>query len=142
MAETRNLRMTVQYDGTDFAGYQVQPGTRTVQGVLQEAFRRLTGEEVRAHAAGRTDAGGHALGQVVSVHTSTALPCSVVERGLNALLPPDVAVRSVQEAGPEFHARFSAQSRSYVYFVYNSRTPAPLWRRYSYHVTGALDTGT
>jgi tRNA pseudouridine38-40 synthase len=99
----------------------------------------LTGEEVRAHAAGRTDAGVHALGQVASVTTRSALSCEVIGRALNALLPPDVAVSKVEDAPPGFHARFSALSRDYRYVVYNARTPAPLWRRYSYHVTSALD---
>ena len=140
MAEMRNLRLAVQYDGTDFAGYQAQPGTRTVQGVLQDSFRRLTGEDVRVHAAGRTDAGVHALGQVASLRTTTALSCTVVGRALNALLPADMAVRDVQDADADFHARFSARARRYLYLVYNDSRPAPLLRRYSYHVGTLLDT--
>jgi len=135
----RTLRLTVQYDGSDFAGYQLQSRARTVQGVLHEAFQRLTGEDVRANAAGRTDAGVHAMGQVVSVQTRTALAPQVVGRALNALLPADVAVSDTVDAPPGFHARYSALAREYRYVVYNGPTPGPLWRRYSYHVGDPLD---
>lgn len=135
----RTLRLTVQYDGSDFAGYQLQSRARTVQGVLHEAFQRLTGEDVRANAAGRTDTGVHALGQVVSVQTRTALAPQVVGRALNALLPADVAVSDTVDAPPGFHARYSALAREYRYVVYNGPTTGPLWRRYSYHVGDPLD---
>ncbi len=139
MDDLRNLRLVIQYDGTDFAGYQVQVGQRTVQGVLHDAFHSLTGEQARVHAAGRTDAGVHAIGQVASVSVRSTLSCAVIIRALNALLPGDVAVTQVDDAPPGFHARFSAHSRSYRYVVYNAPQPAPLWRRYSYHVRGYLD---
>ena len=135
----RNVLLVLEYDGTDFHGFQLQTGQRTVQGDLEAALRRITGESIRVAGAGRTDAGVHAAGQVASFRTASALPTARLLRALNAVLPPDVAVRTGREVPPEFHARFSARRRSYRYSIWNAEAPAPLLRRYTYHLQGSLD---
>lgn len=131
--------MLVAYDGADFSGFQRQPGERTVQGVLEDALTRLAGHSIRVRAAGRTDAGVHALGQVVSVQDDSLRP-DVVRRAMAGLLPSDVAVVDAQ-AGPDgFDARHSARSRSYVYLVWCGEAPHPLYRRYSLWARRTIDT--
>ena len=135
----RTIKLLLQYDGTDFFGWQIQPGKRTVQGVLRDALRRLTCEEIRVFGAGRTDSGAHAIGQVASFHTGSQLNVDVMKRALNALLPDDLSVISVEEMDKSFHARFSAKSRLYRYcFFCGDRIP-PFLRRYAFWVKGTLD---
>lgn len=114
---TQPLRLLVAYDGTKFSGYQIQPGPRTVQGVIESALEKLLREPVRVKAAGRTDAGVHALGQVVSIDDAGDLHPDVVMRAMPALLPSDVAVVDAQLGPVGFDARFSALWRSYVYLL-------------------------
>lgn len=113
----RVVRLLLEYDGTDFDGWQIQAEGRTVQGELTRALRILLREEVTVIGAGRTDAGTHALGQVAHFLTAGDLPVERIRRGLNGLLPPDVAVREVTEAPPGFHARYSALSKRYRYRI-------------------------
>jgi len=133
----RVLKLTIEYDGTEFAGWQVQPGARTVQGTLEEAFSKLEGVPVSVHGAGRTDSGVHALGQVAHVETGLVLPPDRVAGALNARLPDDVRIRSVEEAPEGFNARFSATMRSYVYVM--AVTESPLWRNRRWVVGRRLD---
>lgn len=133
----RNIRLELEYDGTDFAGWQVQPAKRTVQGVLEEAFADLVGGAVRVVGAGRTDAGVHALGQVSHTVCSITLPCPKIAAALNARLPEDVHVKSADDADPDFHARFSAVSRTYMYLI--GLSPSPIWRRHRLLVRSKLD---
>src|SRR5687767_2488815 len=105
---TRNLRLTIEYDGTDFSGWQRQVGQRTVQGLLEEKLRELLREPVDVRGAGRTDAGVHAEGQVATLAIVSNIPTGGLLRGLNTILPPDLAVVDVAEAAPGFDARFSA----------------------------------
>ena len=137
----RTLKLTVEYDGTDFSGYQRQgQGERTVQSVLEETLTRLVPrEEITLYGAGRTDIGVHALGQVISFHTESHLPIERWAIALNSLLPPDIAVARAEEAAPEFHARFSARQRTYGYLIWTRRTRSALWGRYSLHYRGELD---
>src|SRR5262249_6932873 len=107
-APGRVLRVVVGYDGTDFSGWQRQPGMRTVEGVLEEGIRALLGEEVFVRGAGRTDAGVHADGQVASFTLASRIPPHGLLKGLNSILPLDVALLEVAEAAPDFDARFSA----------------------------------
>src|SRR5437868_12196829 len=116
----RIIRMTLAYDGTEFAGFQAQGEQRTVQSVLEDALGRVTQETVRVAGAGRTDAGGHATGQVVSFRTESALPTATIQRAVNARLPEDVAVSAVAEAPAGFHARYSAWGRGYRYTIWNA----------------------
>jgi tRNA pseudouridine38-40 synthase len=135
----RILKVTVAYDGTGFAGWQVQPGMRTIQGELESAYSDLEGEPVRVHGSGRTDAGVHAIAQVAHVETSLSLPVAGVRGALNARLPEDVYIRLVEDAPEGFNARFSARRRSYVYLMAVERDP--LWRDRRWVVGKRLDTG-
>jgi tRNA pseudouridine38-40 synthase len=127
----RYFKATVEYDGTDFAGFQWQRGARSVQEALETAIAKRAGQAVRVAGAGRTDAGVHALGQVVSFGVETSIPLDRMALALNSALPADVSVRKVEEVSETFHARFSASSRLYTYLIQNRRTPSALWRRYS-----------
>jgi tRNA pseudouridine38-40 synthase len=132
-------RLIVEYDGTDFHGWQLQPGARTVQGELEGAVATLFGAHQRVTAAGRTDAGVHAAGQVVCFHAVRELPVDVVRRALNALTGPDLAVRAVECVGDEFDPRRHAASRRYLYRIWNRAEASPFWRRYSWRVSRQLD---
>jgi tRNA pseudouridine38-40 synthase len=136
------LRLVLEYDGTDFAGWQQQAqGERTVQGVLTEAFRTVCGGEPQVHGAGRTDAGVHARGQVAGVETATRLPPDELLRALNAHLPGDVAVRSLEVAAPGWHPRFAARRKRYRYAIWNGRVHSPLRERFFHWVPQPLDVG-
>lgn len=135
----RTLKLILAYDGTDFAGWQQQPGRRTVQGVLAAALRRLTGEEIQPIGSGRTDAGVHALGQAASFQTRSTLPAETIERALNALLPLDVRVLAARDAPPEFHAVRHARRKRYRYLIDDSSPQDPFLRRYAWQVRQPLD---
>ena len=127
------------YDGTAYHGWQFQPSLPTVQGALLAAARRCLGEDVRITGASRTDAGVHALGQVVSLTTAGTLAPVAVQAALNALLPPDVRVLEVVEARESFDARRAAAGKRYAYLVDNAPVAAPLLRRFAWHLPVALD---
>ncbi|MGH9650572.1 MAG: tRNA pseudouridine synthase A [Terriglobales bacterium] len=135
----RNLKIVLSYDGTDFSGWQVQPGRPTVQGVLAAALGRVTGEQVLPQGSGRTDAGVHALAQVASCVTESAIPAENLVRALNDLLLPSVRVLSVEEAPPEFHARLSAKAKTYRYRIFRGTICPPFLARYVYHHPFPLD---
>jgi tRNA pseudouridine38-40 synthase len=134
----RYVRATVAYDGTDFLGFQLQASGRTVQGVLESALGRLSGTETRVVGSGRTDAGVHAVGQVVAFYTSWRHDLTDLHRALNAVLPPDIAVSELTEAPDGWHPRFSAKWRHYRYTVLNSPWRSPLTRRNAHLVTQPL----
>lgn len=134
-----HLRATIEYDGTDFSGFQVQADRRSVQGELEAALLSIIPEHSRVVGAGRTDAGVHASGQVVGFTVDWAHPLEDLKRALNAMLPADVAVRELEEAEASFHARRSAKSREYRYTILNQPVRSPLARRYAYHLTEELD---
>jgi tRNA pseudouridine38-40 synthase len=135
----RNLKLIITYDGTDFSGWQRQPDRRTVQQVLEEAIGRLTGVEAPTNASGRTDAGVHALGQVVHFYTVSKHPTEVFVKALNAILPPDVRVKEACEMSQAFHATLDARSKMYRYVIDNSPIADPFQLRYAYHVYLPLD---
>jgi tRNA pseudouridine38-40 synthase len=133
------VRAVVAYDGTCYGGFQRQANAPSVQEALEAALGAVSGELGHVLAAGRTDAGVHAEGQVIAFDTQWRHGLDDLERALNAVLPQDVAVRDVEEVAPGFHPRYDALSRRYRYTVYNSATRWPLARQYSLHVAGALD---
>jgi tRNA pseudouridine38-40 synthase len=136
----RTFRLTLEYDGAEFEGWQIQPGgRRTVQGVLEIALARVTCERVRAVGSGRTDAGVHAEGQVASVRLETGLEPERLRRALNAVLPDDVAVRELAVAHDEFDARRDATGKLYRYSLWNAPDRAPLRRRRSLCLQRPLD---
>jgi tRNA pseudouridine38-40 synthase len=122
------LKLTLEYDGTDFRGWARQPGLRTVEGALRDALPEVLDNPAGLAVAGRTDTGVHALGQVVSLDADRAPPVARLPEALNAQLPQDVSVVAAEEAADDFHARFSARSRSYVYRIHRRRTPSPFER--------------
>jgi tRNA pseudouridine38-40 synthase len=131
--------MTLEYDGTGFRGWAAQPGLRTVEGTVREALSRVYPSWSELAVAGRTDTGVHALGQVASVEVDGGAPLERAAAALNAELPDDVAVVAAEEAPPDFHARHSAQARSYRYRVYRRREPSPFETRRAWWYPHALD---
>lgn len=135
----QNLKLTLAYDGTNYSGWQIQPDRPTVQGRLQEAIFRLTGEQVSVNCAGRTDAGVHALGQVVNFRTEARLPEERWLLGLQHFLPDDIAVREITPVPADFHATISAKRKSYRYVIYTSRLRDVFTRKYAWRISHALD---
>ncbi|EGK09777.1 tRNA pseudouridine(38-40) synthase TruA [Kroppenstedtia eburnea] len=127
------IKLTVAYDGTDFSGFQRQPGKRTVQGTLEETLTRVTGETISVTGAGRTDAGVHALGQVIHFETSVPIPTERWVRLLNASLPRDLLVTQAKEVPREFHARYDACWKHYRYTLDTCPIPDLFRRRYQTH---------
>jgi len=137
----RNLKVILSYDGTDFSGWQVQPGVDTVQGTLASAIGRITGENVLPQASGRTDAGVHALAQVVTFVTESVVPTENFGKALNDILPASVRVLAVAEMPPEFHARHSARAKTYRYRIYRDAICPPFLARYVWHYPYPLNEG-
>jgi tRNA pseudouridine38-40 synthase len=136
----RNIKLTLSYDGTDFNGWQTQPRQRTVQETLEKAIAALTGEErVRVNASGRTDAGVHAVGQVVNFYSTTRHPPEVLVRGINAHLPPDVVVLAAADVPQAFDANRDAKRKLYRYVIHDGPVPSPFLRRYCCHSRHPLD---
>jgi len=135
----RNLKLLLAYDGTDFHGWQVQPGRPTVQGLLASAIERVTGERTLPQGSGRTDAGVHALGQVASVSIASPIPLKNLVVALNDTLPAAVRVLAVEEAGAEFHARHAAKAKTYRYRIYRGDICPPFVARYVHHHPYPLD---
>ena len=125
------ILLTVAYDGTDFCGYQIQPNGRTVEEVLNGAIFTLTGENVKSVASGRTDSGVHAYGQAVHFDTESAIPPTKFACALNAILPQDVKVLKSRRVSNDFHARYGAKQKTYVYSYYLSEIENPMYSRYS-----------
>jgi tRNA pseudouridine38-40 synthase len=135
----RNIKLTVSYDGTDFNGWQTQPGFRTVQETLEKAIAELTAESIRVNASGRTDAGVHAVGQVVNFFTKTEHPPEILVRAINAHLPPDVIVRQAEDKPQSFDANRDALRKLYRYVICDGEVPDPFLRKYAHHVRHKLD---
>ena len=128
-----NYKLILEYDGTDFSGFQIQPGQRTIQGELQRALNRLFPDGYCLAAAGRTDAGVHALGQVANIRTEKVFAPEILQKALNANLPNDIVVKNAEVAAPDFHARFSACRRSYEYRV--TTVPTALRRNFAWKIS-------
>ncbi|MCU1297648.1 MAG: tRNA pseudouridine synthase [Acidobacteriaceae bacterium] len=135
----RNLKLILSYDGSDFAGWQVQPIAPTIQGTLAFAIGRLTGGKVLPQGSGRTDAGVHALGQVATFQTESPIPLGNLTTALNDILPPSIRVQEISEQSPEFHARTSASAKTYRYRAYRNDICPPFLARYVWHYPYPLD---
>jgi len=135
----RNLKLILSYDGAEFSGWQVQPDASTVQGTLASAIGRITGEKVLPQGSGRTDAGVHALAQVVTFVTESSVPTENFVKALNDILPAAVRVLQVAEMPAEFHARHSARGKTYRYRMYRSSICPPFLARYVWHYPYPLD---
>jgi len=138
---TRNIRLSIEYDGTEFSGWQRLRGRPSVQAEIERAIRAVTKETVRLIGAGRTDAGVHALGQVANFHTGSRLPAERIPPALNHHLPATIRILGAGEADPAFHARYSATGRTYRYAVLNRVAPSAILRHHAYHVPQPLDLG-
>lgn len=139
----RNIKLIIEYDGTNYCGWQTQENGPSIQESIEKALLKLTGEEIRINGSGRTDAGVHARGQVANFLTSSTIPGNKFSYALNNLLPRDIVIKDSSEADTDFHARFSAKGKKYSYHMINSRFPSALYRNYAYHINYSerLDIG-
>jgi tRNA pseudouridine38-40 synthase len=135
----RRLRFHVAYDGTDFHGWQVQPGLPTVQGILQEIISTVEGAAVHVEGSGRTDAGVHAIAQVAAVSLTNPIPADNFRRAVNRLLPHTIRICDVEETEPGFHPRFHAKRKTYEYRIFRAEICPPFERRYVYHHPYPID---
>lgn len=135
----RTIKLTIEYDGTNYAGWQVQPNGLAIQQVLEEALAKILGAPTRLYSSGRTDAGVHAEGMAAMFRTEREMPLTAFSDGLNALLPPDIAVKAAAEAAPDFNPRHDALGKHYRYTIFNGRRRSPLLRLYAWHLRGKLD---
>jgi len=137
----RNIKLILEYDGTNYHGWQSQQGSGmpTIQDALEEAIRKLTKENIRTVSSGRTDAGVHALGHVANFPTESRIPAEAWAPALNSLLPADIRILSSEEAPADFHARFSARAKQYQYLVLARRAPSALRRNHVWHVDRKLN---
>lgn len=135
----RNLKLTLAYDGTEFSGWQIQPGLPTIQGTLASAIGRITGENVLPQGSGRTDAGVHALAQMATFTTESVIPAANLTTALNDTLPPTIRVMEAVDVALDFHARKSARAKTYRYRIYRSTIRPPFLSRYVWHYPYPLD---
>jgi tRNA pseudouridine38-40 synthase len=135
----RNLKLTIAYDGAPFHGWQVQPNQPTIQGAIAGAASQITQEKIFVHGASRTDTGVHALGQVAHLRTQSWLSAAEFQRALNALLPPAIRIVAVEEVGPDFHARWQAQGKTYRYRIWRGQVLPPFEYQRALHYSGPLD---
>jgi tRNA pseudouridine38-40 synthase len=139
LSPRRTLKLTIAYDGTRFVGWQRQAEGESIQGLLEDALARVEGAHVTVHGAGRTDAGVHALGQTASVQLSCHHDVTTLTRALNAHLPDAIRVLSVEDAPPDFHARFNAREKTYRYRIRNTAIADPFDRAFCWHLPERLD---
>jgi tRNA pseudouridine38-40 synthase len=137
----KNFKMVLEYDGSGYHGWQRQARGMTIQEAIETAIRQMTGERATLIGSGRTDAGVHALHQVANFRSQTYLSAGVLLRGLNSLLPGDIAVRELQEADESFHAQFDARSKVYEYRIFNNEVRSALMRNYVWFIHVPLDIG-
>jgi len=134
-----HCKLTIEYDGTNYHGWQLQKNAVTIQGTLEAALARIFSEPVRVRVAGRTDTGVHALGQVACFKTEKHIDQYRLQRALNGLLPRDIVVQQIEEVAETFSPRFDALSRTYRYQIWNHQWPSAIWARYSWHVSFPLN---
>ncbi|MEW9122268.1 MAG: tRNA pseudouridine(38-40) synthase TruA [Thermotaleaceae bacterium] len=135
----KNIKLQVEYDGTDFCGWQKQLNGRTVQGEIERALEKVLKKPVKLSGSGRTDAGVHALGQVANFNEDISVPTDKIPYALNSLLPADIAIWKAEEVEANFHARYSAKRKKYIYQIYNDKVRSPLMRNYAFFVPQPLD---
>ena len=135
----QNIKLTLAYDGTDFSGWQIQPGQRTIQGALSDVLENLTKQRLHIQGAGRTDAGVHAAGQVANFKTEAELSAGEFQRAFNALLPSSIRIIAAEEAEPDFNARWNAVAKTYRYRIFRGRVVSPFLWRYVQHDCFPLD---
>lgn len=135
----RNIKLIIEYDGKNFAGWQTQPSKISIQGEIIKAIKEITGEDVELNASGRTDAGVHALGQVANFKTNTNIDISKIPYAINSKLPNSIVIKSAEEVEERFHARYNCKGKTYRYIINNSEFPSALNRYREFHVPQKLD---
>lgn len=135
----KNVKLTIAYNGTNYSGWQRQSNARTVQGEIERKLRLITKQEIEIHGSGRTDAGVHALGQIASFKSNLSIPINRIAFALNNALPLDIVIKSVEEVDMDFHARYSAKGKKYIYKIYNDSIRNPMYVNHSYFVNGNID---
>ncbi|HYE81820.1 MAG TPA: tRNA pseudouridine(38-40) synthase TruA [Clostridia bacterium] len=130
----RNIKLIIEYDGTNYCGWQVQENGPSVQAEIEKALKVITGENIRINGSGRTDAGVHARGQVANFTAISSIPQEKFAYALNSLLPRDIVIKDSAEVPMDFHARYSAVGKKYSYLIINSKFPSALLRNYAYHI--------
>lgn len=135
----RNIKLIIEYDGTNYLGWQIQPKGETIQGVIEDKLKRITGEDVHLIGSGRTDSGVHALSQVANFKTNSQIDISSLQRALNSLLPKDIVIKKVEEVDLNFNARKDAKSKVYEYRILNQEIPSVFLRAYAWHVPYKLN---
>jgi tRNA pseudouridine38-40 synthase len=135
----QNIKLTLAYDGTDYCGWQMQPGQPTVQGAISDVLENLTGQRLQIQGAGRTDAGVHAAGQAANFKTEAELSADEFQRAFNALLPESIRIVAAEQVAPDFHARWSAVAKTYRYRIFRGRVVSPFLWRYVQHDPFPLD---
>ena len=136
----KNIKLEIEFDGTNYHGWQSQINAVTVQDVVEDAIKTLTGEYCALTGASRTDAGVHALGFAANFKTESSIPPGRFSYALNGILPEDISVKSSMEVEDSFHARYSARAKLYKYLIYNHSQPSALLRKRAWHVSGVLDS--
>lgn len=131
----RNIKLIIEYDGTNYCGWQAQKNARSIQETIQDAIEKITGTRPELHGSGRTDAGVHALGQVANFMIDSRIPAERFAFALNAMLPPDIVIKDSFEESLDFHARFSAVGKQYSYLIINSKHPTALYKNLAYHIS-------
>jgi tRNA pseudouridine38-40 synthase len=135
----RNIKLLIEYDGTNYQGWQVQPKGLTIQGMLEEKLSRLTGERIHIIGSGRTDSGVHALGQVAHFKTQSQMDIRTIQRALNSLLPPDIVIQKIEEVDEGFHARKHSKSKVYEYRILNRNLRSAFHRGYVWYIPQKLN---
>lgn len=136
--EKRNIKLIIEYDGTNYQGWQRQKNAPTIRKAIEDAISHMTHEKVEVIAAGRTDSGVHALNQVANFHTHSKIPVEGFVKGLNSLLPPDVVIKGASNVPMDFHARYNCKAKTYDYYILNRATPSAIHRNYSWFVPQIL----
>ncbi|MBI3753238.1 MAG: tRNA pseudouridine(38-40) synthase TruA [Deltaproteobacteria bacterium] len=135
----RNIKFIIEYEGTNYAGWQIQENLPTIQGTIQEKLKIMTGGGIELTAASRTDAGVHALGQAVNFRTESRISPHSFQMGLNALLPHDIVIKDAEEVPPDFDSRRNAKAKTYRYFILNRPYPSAIYKNFCWHVFQRLD---
>lgn len=135
----RNIKLTIQYNGANYCGWQKQPDSLGIQGTIEKAIYEITREEIKITGSGRTDAGVHAFGQVANFKTNTNIPAYRIPDAINSKLPKDISIINCEEVDEEFHSRYSAKGKRYRYLIHNSAYRSPIYKDISYHVKYDLD---
>jgi tRNA pseudouridine38-40 synthase len=135
-----NIKIEIEYDGTNYSGWQVQPNGNTIQETIEKALFKITGENITINGSGRTDSGVHAYGQVASFISISGIPPEKFSYALNQNLPDDIVIKKSEQVSDDFHARYSAVKKEYIYKIYNSLFPSAIHRNHMYHIRQELDT--